>query len=105
MFLQFLGGENAQGMELWNPETGSVTQISAQMPQEAALPTTNGLMQHRMMSINYNTELVIVGGFTTNAIADVWRYKYSTNSWKKLGVLSTTITQHASFLVYNVSCP
>ena len=82
-----------------------MTQIVAQMPQEAALPSTNGLLQHRTMSINYNTELVMVGGWTTGSIADVWLYKYNNNSWTKLGVLSSPVTQHASFLVYNVSCP
>ncbi len=77
--------------------------IGPRLPQE---PTSSsaGLIHFSFLSINYNTELIFVGGYITNPFSDVWKFVYNNNSWTKLGALSTPICQHNSFVVYNVSC-
>lgn len=103
--LQFLGGEKAQGMEAWNPETGEVTTIASKLPQESV---STGFGHFQLISLNYQTELVFIGGYNYGAktqIADVWLFKYPINSWNKVGQLSASFIQHSSFLVSNLRCP
>ena len=106
----FVGGELAQGMDIWNPSTGTVTTAAVkQLPQEAGYAASQGLKLFGLLSVNYNTELIFTGGAiglpTPVRIPDAWSYKYYNNSWKKLGSFSTEVAQHSNFVVYNITCP
>lgn len=92
-------------MEIWNPSTGSVTLVLAQLPQEQSAPSGKGLQQFELLSMNYHTELIFIGGYVLGPVADIFHYKYSTNTWTKYGNWSTPICQHKSFFVFNLGCP
>ena len=103
-----IGGDTSQGMDIWNPSTVTVTNIMAQLPQEAGFVATQGLKLFGLLSVNYNTELIFVGGLigpTPVRVATAWSFKYYKNSWTKLGTFSTDVSQHANFVVNNINCP
>ena len=103
------GGDFAQGIDIWNPLTGSViTGAVKQLPQEAGIVATQGLRVFGLVSVNYNTELIFSGGLigpTPIRVADVWSYKYYKSSWTKLCTLSSDVSQHAIIIVSNITCP
>lgn len=58
-----------------------------------------------MISINYNTEIVLLGGWLDTSIADIWKFSFVNHNWTKLGQLSSGVAQFSSFLVNNIKCP
>ena len=90
-------------MELWNPVDGSVKTIVAQLPQEKA--TNQPLNVATMISVENNTELVILGGNSAGYLSDVWKYKYLDNSWAKLRNLLSPRFEHVAIIVPGLKCP
>ena len=58
-----------------------------------------------MVTINYNTEIVLLGGQVDTSIADIWKFSFVNNTWTKLGQLNSVVIEFSSFLVYNIKCP
>ncbi len=57
-----------------------------------------------MTSINYNTQLLMMGGWTGNFISDIWKFTFANNSWEFLGNLPTARGQMAGFSVSGFRC-
>ena len=88
-------------MEIWNPVDGSVKTIVAQLPQEINQP----LNVATMISVENNTELVILGGYSAGYLSDVWKYKYLDNSWLKLRNLLSPRCEHVAIIMPELKCP
>jgi hypothetical protein len=88
---------------VWNPVNGHIETIVNEMPIE------NGKVfsQQRasMLSINGNTELVLFGGWCTNYINEIWKYKYESNSWEFLGNMQVFRANHLVIQVTGLECP
>ena len=89
-------------MELWNSADGTVETIVDELPQEVGKP--NGIAKCRIISVNDNSELVFIGGYTDNFISDIWKFRMIDLNWQKLGDLSTLNAEHDSLAVSGLSC-
>ena len=49
-----------RGMEIWNPDTGTVSTIASLLPQESS--SSSPLNTFTMVSIKNNSEILIIGG-------------------------------------------
>ncbi len=87
-------------MEIWNPVDGKVTSIEPRLPQETSQPLNSATM----ISIESNTALVILGGYSNGYLSDVWKYKYQ-NNWSKLGNLLGPRIEHVAINVPELKCP
>ena len=54
-------------MEIWNPLARNVSTIASQLPQERS--SSRPLKRFTMVSINNNTELLVLGGITDFVIS------------------------------------
>ena len=58
---------SSRGMEIWNPLARNVSTIASQLPQERS--SSRPLKRFTMVSINNNTELLVLGGITDFVIS------------------------------------
>jgi hypothetical protein len=88
-------------MELWNTIDGTLQTIVDSLPQQVQYRYTGA----RMISVNKNTELVFFGGWSTNFVTEVWKYKYDSNTWELLGSLQSAREDPLVMQVYGLGCP
>ena len=90
-------------MELWDPAARTVKTIIEQLPQENG--ATTGLFNYQLLSLNYHTELLFVGGAVNSIpIASIWKFSYPKFMWTKIGDLIYPNNQQTCFEVYGFSC-
>ena len=93
-------------MEIWDPFTGEIQFNTSRLPQETSLDIKEGISNFKFISMNHNTELLFVGGYYFGStIDDVWKFRYLSKKWTKIGKLFHPTNLHDSFLVKNISCP
>ena len=73
------------------------------MPME--IGHSNGHQRGQMISMNDNTELVFFGGWNDIFITEIWKYKYTKNSWELLGHMQTGRENHLAISVTGFDCP
>jgi hypothetical protein len=64
----------------------------------------SGLNVGIMTSINYNTQLLMLGGWTGNYISDIWKFTLANSSWESMGKLPSVIGQITGFTVSGLKC-
>ena len=93
-------------MEIWDPFTGEIQLNTSRLPQETSLDNFQGISHFKLLSLNHNTELLFVWGeYSGLAISDVWKFRYLSEKWTKIGKLYQSTEMRDSFLVKNISCP
>ena len=88
-------------MEVWNPVEGTVEIIVDNLPQQAQYRYCGA----KMISINNNTELVFFGGWSSNYVTQIWKYKYHSNVWELLGNIQQGREDALVFQVKGLDCP
>ena len=77
------------------------TQV-AELPQE--IGQSSGLNLFVMTSINYNTQLLMMGGYTNVYKSDIWKFTLANSSWDFMGSLKSARAEMAGFAVTGLSC-
>ncbi len=88
-------------METWNTIEGTIEIIVNNLPQQAQYKYTGA----KMISVNNNTELVFFGGWSSNFVTQIWKYKYRSNTWELLGNLQQGREDALVFQVNGLDCP
>ena len=74
----------------------------AELQQE--IGRSGGLQNMVMTSINYNTQLLMIGGWADEAISDIWKFTLANSSWEFMGNFSSPRFEAAGFVVSGLSC-
>jgi len=61
-------------MEIWNPDTGTLSTIASLLPQESS--SSSPLSKFTMVSIKNNTEILIIGGNLGGSYLSGANYKH-----------------------------
>jgi hypothetical protein len=97
------GGRYSLGLEVWNPEDGTVTTLEP-------LPSSiENLASSQLISINDNNDLLLYGGYSgeyknMKYHDEVWRYTSADDTWTKV---ATMLGPKSSFVVLpleNIEC-
>jgi hypothetical protein len=92
------GGLNLPGMKVWNPEDGSVTNLTEDFPPGFAGPA--------MISIKNGRELIFYESYKTGSFEKgIWRYNLSNNTWNKIGEMLFHRFIFVALPVSGLSCP
>ena len=87
LLVAVFGGYYSSGLEVWNPEDGTVTTLA-----DLDLPSgAKTRISSQLKSINNNTEILLFGGYSDNGAVyhdNVWKYSFNTNSWAKVAKMS-----------------
>jgi len=57
-----------------------------------------------MTSINYNTQLLLMGGLADVFKSDIWKFTLANNTWEFMGNLSGPKSEITGFSVSGLSC-
>ena len=75
----------------------------AELQQE--IGRSGGLYLMVMTSINYNTQLLMIGGFAADEpISDIWKFTLANSSWEFMGNLESPRYEAAGISVSGLSC-
>ena len=74
----------------------------AELQQE--IGRSGGLHKMVMTSINYNTQLLMIGGWADEPISDIWKFTLTNSSWEFMGDLESPRFEAAGFSVSGLSC-
>jgi len=92
-----------KGIDVWNPVDQTSVTIVEEMPME--IGHSNPHQRGKMISINGNTELVFLGGWSDIFITEIWKYKYTKNSWELLGNMQIGRENNLAIQVTGMECP
>ncbi len=81
---------------------GSMTPIVTQLPQENG--RTYGVHKFHMTSINYNSQLLMFGGWSDVPLSDIWKFTVANRSWEFMGNLPASRFEMSGFSVTGLSC-
>jgi hypothetical protein len=87
-------GEYSSGLEIWNPQDGSVTEL-------ANFASDQKLRHSQLLPINHQSDLLLYGGHS----GVIWKYTYASNIWEEIGKLIGTKSNSVALPVGNMKCP
>jgi hypothetical protein len=79
-----------------------MTTVVTQLPQETG--RKGGLHKFVMTSINYNSQLLMIGGWASGPLPDIWKFTFANSSWEFMGNLTSPRLEMAGFSVTGLSC-
>ena len=74
----------------------------AELQQE--IGRSGGLYLMVMTSINYNTQLLMMGGYANSYKSDIWKFTLANSFWEFMGSLKSARAEMAGFAVTGLSC-
>ncbi len=68
-------------MEIWNPRTKTVENITDILPAEQG--AKKGLQLSELVTIKGGTEFILYGGYNGEDQSGIWKYAVAENSWTR----------------------
>ncbi len=99
-FVAIAGGISS-GLEVWNPQTDTVTMLTAEFPKRARY---SGMLPF-MISVNGAEELIYYEEVEDEEGSGIWRYQQRNNSWSQIGKLLTGRRNFVALPVSDIACP
>ncbi len=95
-----VAGGYSPGLEVWNPEDGTVRTLTPDFP----LSSSQGYVQ--MISVNGDSELIFYEArINSTDPKGIWKYHQTNNTWSKLGEMLFPRDDFAVLPVDGLSCP
>ncbi len=90
------------GLEVWNPENGSVRTLTPDFP-----PISGDSRTAQLISVAGGSELIFYQSISTSSILakGIWKYHVGNNTWTQLGEMLAGRDDFAVLPVEDVSCP
>jgi len=93
-----VGGRTSPGMEVWNPNDGSVKYLTTDFPPKDAYDSF-------LVSVNDGEELIFYETYYSNNQKGIWKYFQSNNTWTKIGEMFFARRAFVVLPVTGMSCP
>ena len=87
------------GLEIWDPEAGTVTNVSPDFP-----PISGDVQSPKMIAVRGGSELIYYETGTTELEKPILKYTVATNTWEEVGEMSYGRDDFIALPVRDITC-
>lgn len=91
-------GGNYEGMEVWNPQDGSIQMLTPEFPAQTMKDAP------QLVAIDGGTGLIFYQAENQENVQGIWRYFYDSNTWTKVGDLIFARNDFVALPVDGLNC-